>query len=87
MQKSQVETDSHLIMQGFESMTLACSPDLNTAIIGGGIAGETLALALIQKGFLPTIFKKTKGFSPVGAGITLSRNAIFGLSKLGLALK
>lgn len=49
---------------------------LDIAIIGGGIAGLTLAIALHRRGVRCTIYEQAHEFGEIGAGVSLSRNAI-----------
>ena len=49
--------------------------DLGIAIVGGGIGGLTLALALRQKGFDATIYEQADELREVGAAVALSANA------------
>ncbi len=53
------------------------------AIIGGGIGGLTAGIALQQAGFAPVIYERAGEFGEVGAGISLSPNAVKGLEMLG----
>ena len=53
---------------------------MKIAIAGAGIAGLTTAIALTQKGFDVTVYEAAPHIKPVGAGITLSANAIFLIS-------
>ncbi len=53
-------------------------------IIGGGIAGLTAALGLIQQGRKVRLYEQSEVFGDVGAGITLSQSASRGLFSLGL---
>ena len=53
-------------------------------IVGGGIAGLTLAAALTQKGHSAEIIERTPAWQPVGAGIMLQANAVAVLSALGM---
>lgn len=53
-------------------------------IIGGGIGGLTLAIALEQKGITPTIYEQAEHIKPVGAGIILANNAMQVYENLGL---
>jgi len=53
-------------------------------IIGAGIGGLTMAIALEKKGFTPTIYEQTEQIKPVGAGILLGHNAMQVFEKLGL---
>lgn len=48
----------------------------NVAIIGGGIAGVTLAIALHKRGTRCTIYEQAVGLSEIGGSISISRNAI-----------
>ncbi|WP_168176400.1 FAD-dependent monooxygenase [Novosphingobium sp. PC22D] len=56
----------------------------NVIIAGGGIAGLSAALALLQKGVKVRLYEQAKEFAEVGAGITLSQPASRGLFSLGL---
>lgn len=53
-------------------------------VIGGGIAGLALSLALLKDGRRVTLCEQASAFSPVGAGITLSPSACKALAWLGL---
>lgn len=53
-------------------------------IIGGGIAGLTLATALRRLDFRPDLIERAAEWAPVGAGITLGINAMQVLARLGL---
>jgi salicylate hydroxylase len=53
------------------------------ALIGGGIGGLTAGIALQQAGFAPIIYERAPAFGEVGAGISLSPNAVKGLAMLG----
>ncbi|KAK8048193.1 hypothetical protein PG994_009923 [Apiospora phragmitis] len=46
------------------------------AIVGGGIAGATLAVALIKHGIPCQIYEQGHGFSEIGAGVAFSPNAL-----------
>ena len=54
------------------------------AIIGGGIGGLVAGIALRQAGIEATIYERAPGFGEVGAGISISPNAVLGLRHLGL---
>lgn len=54
------------------------------AIIGGGIGGLTLAIALQRKGFNPTIYEQAPELKMIGAGLGLSGNAIKAFSEIGI---
>lgn len=48
----------------------------NVAIIGGGIAGITLAIALHHRQIPVTIYEQAPAFGEVGAGVSFSPNAV-----------
>ncbi|NVE93480.1 FAD-dependent monooxygenase [Altererythrobacter lutimaris] len=54
------------------------------AIIGGGIGGLTAGIALLKAGLEPVIYERAPEFGEVGAGISLSPNAVKGLDSIGL---
>ncbi len=54
------------------------------AIIGGGIGGLATGLALRKSGFEPIIYERAPAFGEVGAGISLSPNAVKVLEWLGM---
>jgi salicylate hydroxylase len=54
------------------------------AIVGGGIGGMTAALALAQLGFKPTVYEQAPVLGEVGAGLSITPNAVKGLVFLGL---
>ncbi|MEK6480730.1 FAD-dependent monooxygenase [Catalinimonas sp. 4WD22] len=54
------------------------------AIIGGGIGGLCAAIALQQKGFDAQVYEKALQLKAVGAGISLSANAVLALRKISL---
>lgn len=58
---------------------------MKIAIIGAGIGGLTLAIALKQKGIPFEIFEGSDEFKVVGAGIWLGSNAMQVLQKLNLS--
>ena len=49
---------------------------MRITIIGAGIGGLTLGIALQQKGFQVDIYEKSKSFQKIGAGIILGNNAM-----------
>lgn len=53
-------------------------------IIGGGIGGLTMALALHQRGIPCRVFEAASDFRPLGVGINMMPHAIRVLSTLGL---
>lgn len=56
-------------------------------IVGGGIAGMTAAAALAQEGFAVTLLESAPEFGEIGAGVTLSPNAMKGLDFIGVCEK
>ncbi|MDF9801204.1 2-polyprenyl-6-methoxyphenol hydroxylase-like FAD-dependent oxidoreductase [Catalinimonas alkaloidigena] len=54
------------------------------AIIGGGIGGLCAAVALQQKGFDAQVYEKAPQLKAVGAGISLSANAVLALRQIKL---
>ncbi|KAI0871313.1 hypothetical protein GGS24DRAFT_503931 [Hypoxylon argillaceum] len=57
-------------------MTASSTPGLHVAIIGGGITGVMLALALSRRGISYTLYERAPGgFAELGAGIGISPNA------------
>ncbi|MDA9774594.1 FAD-dependent monooxygenase [Saprospiraceae bacterium] len=57
---------------------------MRITIIGAGIGGLTLGIALQAKGFQVDIFEKSKAFQKIGAGIILGNNAMQVYNQLGL---
>jgi 2-polyprenyl-6-methoxyphenol hydroxylase-like FAD-dependent oxidoreductase len=53
-------------------------------ILGGGIAGLSVALALRKQGYSPRVYERRAGPATMGAGVTLWPNASFVLQELGL---
>lgn len=60
---------------------------MKVTIVGAGIGGLTLAIALKQKGIEVEIFESTPQFRRVGAGIVLAINAMRVYQRLGLVEK
>ena len=58
--------------------------DLRIAVVGGGIAGLTLAAALLRLGLRCQVYERAPQLHEVGAGIQLSPNAVRPLRALGL---
>jgi len=54
------------------------------SIIGGGIAGLSMAIALEKNGIIPTVYESTPELKPVGAGIALAFNAMKACRYLGV---
>jgi len=53
-------------------------------IVGGGVAGMTAAAALAQQGFAVTLLESAPQFGEIGAGLTLTPNAMKGLDFIGV---
>lgn len=58
--------------------------DLRIAIVGGGIGGLSLGIALQQRGFSPQIFEQASELAEVGAAVALSANSTRELQRLGV---
>lgn len=54
----------------------ATKKDFQIAIIGGGIAGLTLAIALQHRGIDVAIYEQAPKFGEIGAGVSFSPNAV-----------
>jgi salicylate hydroxylase len=61
--------------------------DIKIIIIGAGIGGITLSVALQQKGFNVSVYEQADSLGEVGAGLTLSKNANKAMRSLGLTDK
>lgn len=57
---------------------------MEIGILGGGIAGLSVALALRKQGHSPRVYERRAGPATMGAGVTLWPNASFVLEELGL---
>lgn len=57
---------------------------MRIVIVGAGIAGLALALALHRSGRRCVVLEQSRGFAPVGAGVQLAPNASRLLLRLGL---
>lgn len=53
-------------------------------VVGGGIGGMVAATALARRGARVTVLEAAPAFADVGAGITLSPNAMSGLADIGI---
>lgn len=60
------------------------NPNQKIDIIGAGIGGLTLAIALKKKGFTINVFEQAEQLKTVGAGIVLANNAMQVYDKLGM---
>jgi salicylate hydroxylase len=60
------------------------SAPLRVAVIGGGIGGLSVALALRQAGFAVDVYEQAPALTEVGGGINMGPNAIRVLQRLGL---
>ncbi|KAG5979472.1 hypothetical protein E4U43_006888, partial [Claviceps pusilla] len=49
---------------------------LDFAIIGGGVSGLTLAIALLHRGLRVRVFEKADRFEEIGAGVSFTPNAV-----------
>jgi len=59
-------------------------PNLNFSILGAGIGGLTLALALKRRGIDAAVYERASSISEIGAGLLLSPNAVSILYAIGL---
>src|SRR3954463_12876396 len=57
---------------------------LRIAIVGGGIGGLTLALALRQRGIVSDVYEQAPELTEIGAAVALSANSTRELDRLGL---
>jgi salicylate hydroxylase len=55
---------------------MAPSNDLHFAIIGGGITGLTLAIALHYRGLSVKLYEQAPSFKEIGAGVAFTPNAV-----------
>ena len=53
-------------------------------IVGAGIGGLTVAIALKRAGFRVTVYERADALKAVGAGLTIQPNAVLALRRLGL---
>lgn len=58
--------------------------NLKVIVIGAGIGGLTVGIALRQAGFEVEIYDKVRSLRPIGAGISLWSNGVKVLNRLGL---
>src|SRR6202158_369012 len=57
---------------------------MNVIVVGGGIAGLTMALGLHQVGIRARVFEAAEEVRPLGVGINLQPTAVRELTELGL---
>ena len=57
---------------------------LRIAVVGGGIGGLTLALALRQRGLAVDVFEQAPELTEVGAAVALSANSTRELRRVGV---
>ena len=55
---------------------MASGKDFEVAVIGGGIAGLTLAIALLERNIKVTIYEQAHKFGEIGAGVSFGPNAV-----------
>ena len=55
------------------------------AIIGGGIGGLSLAIAMQRKGFQVTVYENAPAIKPIGAGLGLAANAVRAFMEIGIS--
>jgi 2-polyprenyl-6-methoxyphenol hydroxylase-like FAD-dependent oxidoreductase len=55
------------------------------AIIGGGIGGLALAIAMQQKGYRVQVYEHAPSIRPLGAGLALAANAVKALTAIGIS--
>ncbi len=55
---------------------MAPRKDFEIAIVGGGIAGLTLAVALYHRGVKFTLYEQAAAFKEIGAGVSFTPNAV-----------
>lgn len=55
---------------------MAGQKNFEIAIIGGGIAGVTLAVALHHRAISATVYEQASAFGEIGAGVSFSPNAV-----------
>ena len=62
-------------------------PPFTIGIIGGGLAGLTLSIALTHHGVSHKIYEAAKAFSEIGAGIAMGPNSVLALSLIDPRLR
>ena len=66
------------------TLGLMGGPSLRVAIIGAGIGGLSLGLALRERGLRADVFEQASELAEIGAAIALSANALREYARLGL---
>jgi 2-polyprenyl-6-methoxyphenol hydroxylase-like FAD-dependent oxidoreductase len=59
----------------------------NFAIVGAGIGGLSLAIAMQRKGFAVTVYENAPQIKPLGAGLGMAANAIKAFHEIGIGDK
>jgi salicylate hydroxylase len=65
-------------------MDVAVYDGLRVAVVGGGLGGLTLAIALRAHGITTTVFERASELRAMGAGVTLSANGTRLLRRFGI---
>ncbi|CEJ84465.1 hypothetical protein VHEMI03482 [[Torrubiella] hemipterigena] len=55
---------------------MAVEQQIEYAIVGGGISGLTLAIALLERGLSVHIYEQAKEFGEIGAGVSFTPNSV-----------
>ncbi|KAJ4300756.1 hypothetical protein N0V90_002844 [Kalmusia sp. IMI 367209] len=66
---------------------MASPKPFNIAIIGGGISGLTLAIALLQHDIPITIYESAAHFGEIGAGVAFGPNTVLAMQKISPKLQ
>ncbi|KAB8621922.1 hypothetical protein FH972_026031 [Carpinus fangiana] len=61
--------------------------DTDIAIVGGGIAGVTLAIGLLKRGINVKIYEQAPNFAEIGAGVSFGANAARAMDTIGGGVK
>ena len=64
----------------------SAKPPFSVALVGGGITGITLTIALLKRGIDVKIYEQAHKFSEIGAGIAFSPNAKQAMHKCDAAI-
>lgn len=59
-----------------QTQTQTPKKDFKVAIVGGGIAGLTLAIALNARNIDVTVYERAPAFAEIGAGVSFTPNAV-----------